>query len=53
MNRLMSYFDDFGEYRHRINVQHLAYFERQNSDNFEDTLDQLILQVNKQLNWNQ
>jgi hypothetical protein len=38
--KLDSSFDEFGDYKHRVIVQHLAYFQRQDSDLIDDVIDQ-------------
>jgi hypothetical protein len=40
---LDSSFDDYGDYKHRVVVQHLAYFHRQDGDILDDVLDQCVL----------
>jgi hypothetical protein len=40
---LESSFDEFGDYKHRIIVQHLAYFQRQDGDLLDDVIDQCVL----------
>jgi hypothetical protein len=40
---LDSSFDDYGDYKHRVVVQHLAYFHRQDGDLLDDVLDQSVL----------
>jgi hypothetical protein len=40
---LDSSFDDFGDYKHRMIVQHLAYFHRQDGDLIDNVIDQCVL----------
>jgi hypothetical protein len=40
---LDSSFDDYGDYKHRVIVQHLAYFHRQDGDLIADVIDQCVL----------
>jgi hypothetical protein len=35
-------FDEFGNYRQRVSVNHLAYFQRQDGSGFEDIIDQCV-----------
>jgi hypothetical protein len=36
-------FDEFGNYRQRVSVNHLAYFQSQDGSGFEDIIDQCVL----------
>jgi hypothetical protein len=38
-----SFFDEVGDYEHCIIVQHLAYFQRQDGNLFDDIFDQCVL----------
>jgi hypothetical protein len=40
---LDSSFDEFGDYKHHMIVQHLAYFQRQDGDLIDDFIDQCVL----------
>jgi hypothetical protein len=40
---LDSSFDEVGDYKHRVIVQHLAYFPRQDGDLLDDGIDQCVL----------
>jgi hypothetical protein len=40
---LDSSFDDYGDYKHHVVVQHLEYFHRQDGDLLDDVLDQCVL----------
>jgi hypothetical protein len=42
---LESSFDEFGDYKHRVIVQHLAYFQLQDGDLIDDVVDQCVLDV--------
>jgi hypothetical protein len=35
-------FDEMGDYKHRVIVQHLPYFQRQDGDHLEDIIDQCV-----------
>jgi hypothetical protein len=37
-----SSFDNVGDYKHRVIVQHLTYFQRQDGSRFDDNLDQCV-----------
>jgi hypothetical protein len=37
-----SSFDNVGDYKHRVIVQHLAYFQHQDGSLFDDNLDQCV-----------
>jgi hypothetical protein len=37
-----SDFNDIGEYKHRVALQHHSYFERQDSNSIDDVIDQCI-----------
>jgi hypothetical protein len=41
-NLLNSRYDEFGQYRHRVLVNHLAYFSRLDGTNFDDCIDQCV-----------
>jgi hypothetical protein len=34
-----SFFDEVGDYKHQIIVQHMAYFQRQDGDLLDDVID--------------
>jgi hypothetical protein len=38
-----SSFDEFGDYKHCVIVQHLEYFQRQDGELLEDVIDQCVL----------
>jgi hypothetical protein len=38
-----SSLDEVGDYKHRVIVQHLAYFQRQDGDMIDDVIDQCVL----------
>jgi hypothetical protein len=38
-----SSFDEVGDYKHRVIVQHLAYFHRQDGNLIDDVIDQCVL----------
>jgi hypothetical protein len=40
---LDSSFDEFGDYKQHVIVQHLAYFQRQDGDLIDDVIDQCVL----------
>jgi hypothetical protein len=40
---LDSSFDEVGDYKHRVIVQHLAYFHRQDGDLIDNIIDQCVL----------
>jgi hypothetical protein len=40
---LDSSFDECGDYKHHVIVQHLAYFQRQDGDHIDDVIDQCVL----------
>jgi hypothetical protein len=40
---LDSSFDEVGDYKHRVIVQHLAYFHRQDGNLIDDVIDQCVL----------
>jgi hypothetical protein len=40
---LESSFDEIGDYKHRVIVQHLAYFHRQDGDLIDDVIAQFVL----------
>jgi hypothetical protein len=36
-------FDEYGNFRHRVNVQHLSFFLRQDGEDIDSTIDQCVL----------
>jgi hypothetical protein len=38
-----SSFDEFGDYKHHVIVQHLEYFQRQDGELLEDVIEQCVL----------